>query len=162
MKFAAKFAAVAVFGLCFVHAEDMGIMRKAAENKFAPMAGMPTCVTLAVESGDPTKGPSVIIFKGTAGCMIPWHWHTPTENVMIVSGSAKVEMKDSKATSILGPGGYAMMPSKHVHQFTCTSACTAFVVSDAAFDIHYVDDKGTEVPPDTALAGKMSAAKKKK
>jgi hypothetical protein len=47
-----------------------------------------------------------------------------------------------------------MMPSKHVHQFTCTSACTAFVSSDAAFDIHYVDTDGKEIPPDTALAKK--------
>ena len=72
---------------------------------------------------------------------------------MIVSGSAKVEMRGG-SSSTLGPGGYAMMPSKHVHQFTCTSACTAFVSSDAAFDIHYVDTDGKEIPPDTALAKK--------
>src|SRR5262245_63075437 len=54
----------------------------------------------------------------------------PTEQVMIVSGSAKVEMKDTGKTAILGPGGFAMMPSKHVHQFTCTSACSAFVSSN--------------------------------
>jgi quercetin dioxygenase-like cupin family protein len=80
---------------------------------------------MAVENGDPSKGPSVIVFKGTAGCVIPWHWHTPTEQVMIISGSAKVEMKGG-ATSTLGPGGYVMMPSKHVHQFTCASAMLGF------------------------------------
>ena len=74
--------------------------------------------------------------------------------VMIVSGSAKGEMRDTGQTSSLGPGGYAMMPSKHVHQFTCTSACAAFVSSDAAFDIHYVDAKGSEIPPETALSKK--------
>ena len=139
--------------LFVAHAEDMGVLRKAAENKFAPLAGMPTCVTMAVESGDPSKGASMIIFKGSAGCLIPWHWHTPTEQVMIVSGSAKVEMKGGNA-STLGAGGYAMMPSKHVHQFTCTSACMAFVSSDAAFDIHYVDASGKELPPETALMKK--------
>jgi quercetin dioxygenase-like cupin family protein len=117
------------------------------------MAGLPACVTMAVESGDPSKGPSVIVFKGTAGCVIPWHWHTPTEHVMIVSGSAKVEMKGGSSAT-LGPGGYAMMPSKHVHQFTCTSACSAFVNSDAAFDIHYLDANGKEISPDAALAKK--------
>src|SRR5205085_298186 len=100
-------------------ADDMGVLRNLAENKFELLRGMPTCVTMAVESGDPTKGASVIVFKGTAGCTIPWHWHTPTEQVMIVSGSAKVEMKASGKTAVLGPGGFAMMPSKHVHQFTC-------------------------------------------
>src|SRR5437868_14358090 len=108
---------------------------------------------MAVESGDPTNGSSVIVFKGTAGCAIPWHWHTPTEHVMVISGSAKVEMKDG-ANAVLGAGGYAMMPSKHVHQFTCASACSAFVSSDAAFDIHYVDASGAEISPDVALTKK--------
>jgi quercetin dioxygenase-like cupin family protein len=133
----------------------MGVLRKLAENKLAPMAGLPPCITMAVESGDPSKGPSVIVFKGAAGCVIPWHWHTPTEHVMIVSGSAKVEMKGG-GSAILGPGGYAMMPSKHTHQFTCTSACSAFVNSDGAFDIYYVDANGKEISPDTALAKNKS------
>ena len=148
-----KFAAVLFACLFVAKADDMGVLRKLSENKLSPMAGLPSCVTMAVESGDPSKGSSVIVFKGTSGCSISWHWHTPTEHVMIVSGSAKVEMRGG-SSAILGPGGYAMMPSKHVHQFTCTSACTAFVSSDAAFDIHYVDADGKEIPPDTALAKK--------
>ena len=78
--------------------------------------------------------------------------HQPSE-LQIVSGSVKVEMK-SGSSAILGPGGYAMMPSKHVHQFTCASACSAFVSSDGAFDIHYVDGNGKEISPDTAVATK--------
>ena len=145
-----RFVAAAVMCLFITQAEEMGVLHKLSENKFAPMAGLPSCTTLAVESGDPSKGPSVIVFKGTAGCLIPWHWHTPTEHVMIVKGSAKVEMKGgSRAT--LGPGGYAMMPGKHVHQFTCTSACLAFVNSDGAFDIHYVDANDKEISADAAL-----------
>jgi quercetin dioxygenase-like cupin family protein len=146
---------IAALGCIFVaFADDMGVARKMSENKFAPLPGLPACATLAVESGDPSKGPSVILLKGPTGCAIPWHWHTPAEQVMIVSGSAKVEMRDNGQTSTLGPGGYAMMPSKHVHQFTCTSACAAFVISDAAFDIHYVDAKGGEISPETALKKK--------
>ncbi len=148
-----KFAAMIVAGFFFVHAADMGVVRNLSENKLAPMPGMPACITMAVESGDPSKGSSVIVFKGTAGCAIPWHWHTPTEHVMMVSGSAKVEMKGMSAATI-GPGGYAMMPSKHQHQFTCTSACTLFVSSDAPFDIHYVDANGKEMTPEAALAKK--------
>jgi quercetin dioxygenase-like cupin family protein len=136
--------------LSIAHAEEMGVLRKLADNKLAPMAGLPSCISMAVESGDPSKGSSVIVFKGTAGCLIPWHWHTPTEHVMIVSGSAKVEMKGG-STATLGAGGYALMPGKHVHQFTCATACSAFIYSDGAFDIHYVDAKGKEIPPDAAL-----------
>jgi quercetin dioxygenase-like cupin family protein len=140
--------------LLIVRADDMAVLRKMAENKLAPMAGLPECVSMAVESGDPSKGPSVIVFKGSAGCRIPWHWHTPTEQVMIVTGSAKIEMKDTGKSAVLGPGGFAMMPGKHVHQFTCASMCSAFVTSDAAFDIHYVDTSGAEISPDVALSNK--------
>ena len=148
-----RFVALLFACLFIARADDMGVLRKLSENKLAPMPGMPACITMAVESGDPSKGSSVIVFKGTAGCAIPWHWHTPTEQVMIVSGSARVEMKGG-GSAVLGPGGYAMMPSKHVHQFTCTSACSAFVTSDVAFDIHYVEAGGKEIPPETALVKK--------
>ena len=76
---------------------------------------------------------------------------------MIVTGSAKIEMKGPGETAILGPGGFAMMPTKHVHQFTCNSACSAFVSSDTTFDIHYVDASGAEIPPDAALKKKVAA-----
>lgn len=148
-----RFAGLMAVCLFLANGQEMGVLRPLAENKFAPMAGMPSCVTLAVESGDPSKGPSVIVFKATSGCVIPWHWHTPNEHVMMVSGSAKVEMKGGKPAT-LGPGGYAMLPSKHVHQFTCVSSCTAFVQSDATFDIHYVDASGKEIPVDAALTKK--------
>ncbi|MEP7365903.1 MAG: cupin domain-containing protein [Acidobacteriota bacterium] len=111
---------------------------------------MPSCVVAAVENGDPSKGASTLVFKATPSCKFPWHWHTPTEQVMMVSGSAKVEMKGG-STAVIGPGGYAMMPSKHIHQFTCVTACTAFVHSDTIFDMHYVDAAGKEIPPETAL-----------
>src|SRR3954469_17732293 len=145
-----RFAAV-VFACLFVaQADDMGVLRKLSENKLSPLAGLPSCITMAVESGDPSKGSSVIVFKGTFGCSISWHWHTPTEHVMIVSGSAKVEMRGGNSAT-LGPGGYAMMPGKHAHQFTCASTCSAFVHSDGAFDIHYLDANGKEISPDAAL-----------
>ncbi|TAK40570.1 MAG: hypothetical protein EPO27_20815 [Betaproteobacteria bacterium] len=149
--------AAAIAGCLFVasvQAQDMGMVRKLQENKFDAVPGMPGCIGAAVQSGDPAKGPSVILFKGKAGCVVPWHWHTPTEQVMLVSGSAKFEMKGRKGSSTVGPGGYAMMPSKHVHQFRCVSACSGFVSADAAFDIHYVDAAGKEIPPDAALAKK--------
>src|ERR1051326_1386651 len=83
-------------------------MERMSENTSIGMPGLPSCMTTAVESGDPSKGASVLLGKGSAGCLIPWHWHTPTERVMIVSATANVEMKDSGKTEFLGPGGYAI------------------------------------------------------
>jgi len=126
------------------------VARNVPEIKFAPVPGLPTCGPGAVESGDPRNGPSVILARISAGCTIPWHWHTPNENLMLVSGVAHIQARDGKPLT-LRAGGFALMPSRHAHQFRCTTACLLYVYSDAAFDIHYVDDKGTEIAPDAAL-----------
>jgi len=111
-----------------------------------------------VQSGDPAKGPSIILAKVAAGCSIPWHWHTPNEHLMIVSGAARLEMKDGKPLT-LQAGGFAMMPSRHVHQFRCDRPCVLYIYSDVALDIHYVDGKGKEISPAEALkAVKETAA----
>ena len=121
-----------------------------ADMKFANVPPLPTCATASVASGDPTKGPSFILAKGTAGCTFPWHWHTPNEHLMIISGEASLQMKDAKAVT-LQAGAFALMPSHHVHQFKCLSACVLYVYSDTAFDMHYVDKQGNEISPADAL-----------
>jgi quercetin dioxygenase-like cupin family protein len=147
--------AIAVLGyFVLANGQNMGVLKKMSENTFVTMPGLPECTTAAVQSGDPSKGPSVLFAKATAGCLIPWHWHTPTEHVMVVSGNAKLEMKEGGRSAVLGPGGYAMLPSKHVHQFSCSSACSFFVYSDGIFDLHYVGANGQEIPPDKALVKK--------
>jgi len=133
-----------------LRAQDQAVFAPAMKSKFVNFPGLPACMKGSVQSGDPSKGASVILGKGSAGCRIPWHWHTATEQLMMVSGSAKVEMKDG-APIVLRAGDYASMPTKHVHQFTCQATCTLFIASDAAFDIHYVDSNGQEIPPDQAL-----------
>ncbi len=121
-----------------------------AEMKFVAVPGLPICAPGSVQSGDPTKGPSIILAKVATGCSIPWHWHTPNEHLMLVSGVARLEMKDGKPFT-LRAGGFAMMPSRHVHQFRCEQACLFYVYSDSAFDIHYVDGRGEEITLAEAL-----------
>ena len=124
--------------------------RNTKDMQFATIPGMPTCATASVQSGDPGKGASIILAKLAAGCVIPWHWHTSSETLLMVSGTGRAEMKGSAAV-MLHAGGYGRMPSKHVHQFGCAKACMLFVVSDAAFDMHYVDADGKDIAPDEAL-----------
>jgi hypothetical protein len=49
--------------------------------------------------------------------------------------------------------------------FRCTASCTFFITTDGAFDIHYVDASGNEIPVDQALkpagSSKAAAAPKK-
>jgi quercetin dioxygenase-like cupin family protein len=121
-----------------------------AAMKFTTVPPLPTCATASVPSGDPANGPSFILAKGRAGCFFPWHWHTANEQLMMVSGAASLQMKDAKAVT-LRPGAFALLPSRHVHQFKCLSACAFYVYSDAAFDMHYVDKQGNEISPADAL-----------
>jgi quercetin dioxygenase-like cupin family protein len=124
--------------------------RNIADMKFAEVPGMPTCARASVQSGDPSKGASILLAKMAAGCVFPWHWHTPNENLMMINGSGLVEMKGGKAFT-LKPGGFAQMPSKHAHQVSCPKGCTLYVNSDAAFDMHYVDTDGKDISPAEAL-----------
>jgi len=139
------------FMAAMAHAQEMNAGgRNVTEMKLTMMPSLPTCTLGTVESGDPTKGPSIIFAKVSAGCSVPWHWHTPTERIMIVSGVARIEMKDGKPLT-LRAGGFAMMPSHHVHQFTCEESCQMYIDSDAAFDIHYVNAQGGEISPADAI-----------
>jgi len=69
---------------------------------------------------------------------------------MMVSGVARVEMKDGTPLT-LRAGGFTMLPSRHVHQFRCEQDCLLYIYSDVAFDIHYVNGQGTEISPADAL-----------
>jgi len=140
-------------------ADEMGVARKAADNKFEVNPALPTCVTAAPQNGDPSKGAFVLLLKVKGNCKVPWHWHTASEELFIVSGSATMEMKDMAPTK-LGAGGYARMEGKHPHQLTCTNACTLFVSSDGAFDIHYIDADGKEISKEEALAKKPVQARR--
>jgi quercetin dioxygenase-like cupin family protein len=158
-KVAVTTGLVAGMALCALAQDKAGVTTMAA-SKFAPLPGLPPCMTLSVQRGDPTKGGAVILAKATPGCTVPWHWHTAGEGLMMVSGRAKIEMKDA-APAPLVAGDYVYLPGKHPHEFTCASACTFFDTTEGAFDIHYIDKDGKEIPPDQALASKKPATKKK-
>jgi quercetin dioxygenase-like cupin family protein len=134
-------------------AAPMAIAKNLNEQKFEPIPGTPACLTGTALAGDPGKGPALLQAKFASGCTVPWHWHTPDEHVMMVSGVGRMEMKDEKPVT-LRAGAYAMMPSHHAHQFTCLSACVMFLRSDGVFDTHYINADGKEIPPEEALAKK--------
>lgn len=137
----------------FALAQEAGAMPAAKnmnEMKFGPLPGLPTCLSGAIESGNPLAGPGIILAKLTTGCSVPWHWHTAGEHVMVVKGSGRIDIKDSESKT-LQAGGFTLLPAHHVHQFRCTKSCVMFIYTDAAFDIHYVDAKGNEISPDNAL-----------
>jgi len=149
------FALMIVFGsggLAGQAADEKPIITAAAAAKFGPIPNAPECFTVSVERGDPTKGPSVILAKFAPGCVAPFHWHSPSETVMVVSGSLQAQMHD-EAAFVAHHGDFIYMPPRHVHRATCLGAapCLVFLSSDAAFDIHWVNADGKEISLDAAL-----------
>ena len=145
-------SAIGTGRLCAQQAEDKPIVATAASAKFTAIPNAPECFTIAVEKGDPSKGASVILARFAPGCVAPFHWHTPTETVMVVSGSLEVQMKDDKAF-VAHHGDFVDLPPRHVHRATCqgSAPCLVFISSNAPFDIHWVDATGQEIPLETAL-----------
>jgi quercetin dioxygenase-like cupin family protein len=131
-----------------------------ASTKFMALPVLPACMTISAQRGDPMKDAAVLLLKVKSGCIVPWHWHTANENLMMVSGSAKAEMSDGANTLVAGD--YLYLAGRQVHQFTCISSCVVFDVIDGAFDIHYVDAEGQEIPVEQALKPTANPAPAKK
>jgi quercetin dioxygenase-like cupin family protein len=110
------------------------------------LQGKVGCPAEGVETGDAAKGPSIIVEKWPPGCTIPWHWHTPNEHVMMVTGTLNFEMKGEKSTQVKA-GDFVLIPSHHISQATCTGpqSCIDFLYTDAPFDVHFVDETGKEI-----------------
>jgi quercetin dioxygenase-like cupin family protein len=98
--------------------------------------GEPACLKIARENGDPDKGASTFLLEAPSGCVVPAHYHTAEEQLMVVRGDVRTGM-DGMAEATLGPGGFAMMPSKAMHWFSCQSKspCLMFVTFDRKYDI---------------------------
>jgi quercetin dioxygenase-like cupin family protein len=118
-----------------------------------------TCLAGAHETGDSKQGASVSVVKFDPGCIIPWHWHTPNENVMVVDGALLQEWKDHPS-SVAKRGDFIHIPSRQVNQVMCVSdaPCVILLYSDGQWDMHFVDASGKEISVDEAVA---AAAKKR-
>ena len=122
-------------------APKTGFTRTVAQVNF-PKDDKPDCLQFAIENGDLKTGPSTAIMKAAPNCVVPPHYHTAEEQLIIVRGEVSTGMEDMPE-ALLGPGGFAMMASKQVHWFTCTAKeeCLMFVTFDRTYDIVWLKDK---------------------
>jgi quercetin dioxygenase-like cupin family protein len=118
-----------------------GIVKPLSEVKFDPDDDV-KCLHGVVENGNPDTGPSTFLLKAAAGCVVKPHYHTAEEQLIVVKGDVSTGMQGTKDT-VLGAGGFAMMPGKMPHWFTCTKeskdGCLMFVTFDQKYDIVWVD-----------------------
>jgi quercetin dioxygenase-like cupin family protein len=124
--------------ISLAQAPKAGVVRQLADVKF-PQDDKPACLQFALENGDMKTGPSTAIMKAAPNCVVPPHYHTAEEQLIIVRGDVSTGMEGMSET-VLHAGGFAMMPSKAVHWFSCTAKeeCVMFVTFDRAYDIVWV------------------------
>ena len=137
-------------GLSSQGMEETKSVKSLGDSKFTQIPGSPDCFQTALENGQPEKEASIMLMKASAGCTVPWHWHISSEQIMMVRGTARTGVRGAKPV-VLQSGGFLLVPPHHVMQFACVSACTLFVYTGGPFEIHYVNEKGDEIPPDEAL-----------
>jgi quercetin dioxygenase-like cupin family protein len=67
--------------------------------------------------------------------MIPEHWHTSAERMVLVAGELSVSYK-GQAKVVLKPGMYAYGPAKLPHSAACvgSSTCVLFIAFESPVD----------------------------
>ena len=97
------------------------------------------CLQSALENGNPETGPSTFLLKAPPGCRVAAHYHTAEEQLIVIRGSVTTGMKGMPETA-LTPGGFAVMPGKAVHWFSCSGMdpCLMVVTFDKKYDIVWV------------------------
>jgi len=130
------------------------VATKSADAKFATLPNVPDCFTVAVEHGDPSKGPSSVLVKLEPGCDSRRHWHSADASVLVVGGPLEIEMQGEKTASTK-PGDFFFLPAHHIHGEICAgkAPCLFYAELYAPFDVHYVDASGKNIPEAEALRG---------
>jgi quercetin dioxygenase-like cupin family protein len=90
---------------------------------------------VAVLQGDPAKPQADIFFRIPGGYVIPPHWHSSAEHMILVAGELDVHYRGQPAVT-LKVGDYAYGPAKLPHLGRCRSqqACQLFISFDEPVD----------------------------
>lgn len=119
------------------------IVVKAANVKWTDHQGVPGA-KVAVASGDPAKGPAVVLIKFPKGTNVPAHWHTANETVTVVSGSGTFgsgcTVDEAKGTE-LSSGSYIVIPGKLPHWVVVKEELVISVSMDKPIDFELCGEK---------------------
>jgi quercetin dioxygenase-like cupin family protein len=126
----------AAFGVT-ASAQDLPMARTAKDSqlKWGPCpAFLPKGCQISVLQGDPAKNNADIFLKVPANSILPRHWHTSAERMVLVSGELHVTY-DGQKTAVLKPGSYAYGPAKLPHKGECKAGpCVLFIAFESPVD----------------------------
>lgn len=96
---------------------------------------MPRGCAIAVLHGDPAKDNADVFFRVPAGAVIPRHWHTSAERMVLVAGELTVTYDGHPAVTLIS-GRYAYGPAKLPHHAVCGSSgpCVLFIAFESPID----------------------------
>jgi len=119
-------------------AQEQAVTRSAqdAQLQWGPCpAFMPAGCGLAVLHGDSSKANADVFLRLPANAVIPEHWHTSAERMVLVAGELTVSYK-GQASTVLKPGMYAYGPAKVPHSASCGAgaSCVLFIAFESAVD----------------------------
>ena len=102
---------------------------------------MPKGCEIAVLQGDPAKNNADVFFRVPANAVIPRHWHSSAERMVLVAGELHVTY-DGHETAVLKPGTYAYGPARLSHKAECAGAgpCVLFIAFESPVDVFASDD----------------------
>lgn len=106
---------------------------------------LPVGCAIAVVHGDPSKDNVDVFFKVPAKSILPLHWHTSAERMVLLAGELHVTY-DGQALLLLRPGSYAYGPAKLPHKGVCASdvPCILFIAFESPLDAVAVEGTGRE------------------
>src|SRR6266436_1982342 len=105
----------AVGATLYGRGRGQGQGQSAAHGVVTPLAsanlvfdGEPACLKVARENGDPDIGASTFLLEAPSGCVVPAHYHTAEEQLLVARGDAdKIKASQSERVSghvTFGPG----------------------------------------------------------
>ena len=96
----------------------------------------PAGCEIAVLHGDPANPNADVFFKVAPNYVLPHHWHTSAERMVLVSGELHVTY-DGHPTTVLKPGMYAYGPAKAPHEGKCQDEgpCVLFIAFEGPVDV---------------------------
>jgi uncharacterized RmlC-like cupin family protein len=104
---------------------------------------LPAGCGIAVLHGDPSKDNVDVFLRVPAKSILPPHWHSSAERMVLVSGELHVSY-DGRKMAALRPGTYAYGPAKVPHKGFCASdvPCVLFIAFESPLDAVAVETTG--------------------
>jgi quercetin dioxygenase-like cupin family protein len=96
---------------------------------------MPEGCAIAILHGDPAADNVDVFFKVPGKSVLPLHWHTSAERMVLIAGELHVTY-DGQQTAVLKAGTYAYGPAKLPHHGACVSKkpCVLFIAFESPLD----------------------------